>query len=280
MNCNAFSTKKSDNNSSLLAALLLLSSSSYSTTCTSTFGTGVADFISKTFTCVTVTVSGNNYVFKTSSLPTYKSYYWGSTSAGYESSLYSNTTGTNYGNPNKILAQNNTLTVPITNTTTTAPASSMGVIGVATNGIVLYNDQAAPGDSLSTEYYTFDTSQGHPTNTGSYHYHVEPPKITSTDSKLVGIAQDGYLIFGKLHDSTSSGLTTGFSLGVSTSSTKCTGTGGLDTALPTTWTYKSNYETNTTHTTANSYHYHVNNGSEVNGIILSGKLIGTAGTSN
>ncbi len=248
----------------------------YKTTCTSSFGTGVADFVSKTFKCVTVTVSGTNYVFKTSSLPTYKSYYWGSTSAGYESSLYKNSTKSNYGNPNKILAQNHTITVPINNTTTTAPTSASGAIGVTTNGIVIYNDQAAPGDSLSTEYYTFDTSQGHPTSTGSYHYHVEPPKITNTDSALVGIAMDGYLIFGKLHDTTTSN-TFNFSLAATSSTTKCTSN---PTTLPTTWAYKSNYETNTSHTAGtNEYHYHVNNGSEVNGIILSTKLIGTAGTS-
>ena len=276
LNC---SSKKEDSKAPLLAALALLSSSSTtaSSTCTSSFGTGVADFISKTFTCVTVTVSGTNYVFKTSSVPTYKSYYWGSTSSLYENAFYANSTGSNYGNPNKILSQNYTITVPITNTTTTAPTSAYGAIGVATNGIVIYNDQAAPGDSLTSEYYTFDTSQCHPTNTGSYHYHVEPPKISNTDSALVGIAMDGYLIFGKLHDTNSTGNTTGFTLGGTTSSTKCTST---PTTLPTTWTYKSNYETNTNHTAGtNSYHYHINNGSEVNGIILSGKLIGTAGTS-
>ena len=280
VNCSAFtSSKSSDSKTPLLAAYYLLSSSSaYSTTCTSSFGTGVADFISKTFTCVTVTVSGTNYIFKTSSLPTYKSYYWGSTSSGYENAFYSNSTGTNYGNPNKILSQSYTITVPITNTSITAPNAALGTIGVATNGIAIYNDYAAPGDTLATEYYTFDTAQGHPTNTGSYHYHVEPPKITNTDSALVGIAMDGYLIFGKKHDTTTSGLTS-FSLAGTSSSTKCVGS-GLSTTLPTTWAYKSNYETNTSHTAGtNSYHYHVNNGSEVLGIILSTKLIGAGGTS-
>lgn len=276
LNCST--SKSDDSKKSLLAAYALLNSSTTaSTTCTSSFGTGVADFISKTFTCVTVTVSGTNYIFKTSSLPTYKSYYWGSTSSGYENAFYSNSTGTNYGNPNKILSQNYTITVPIQNTTTTTPSAALGTIGVATNGIAIYNDYAAPGDTLATEYYTFDTAQGHPTNTGSYHYHVEPPKITNTDSALVGIAMDGYLIFGKKHDTTTSGLTS-FSLAGTSSSTKCVGS-GLSTILPTTWAYKSNYETNTNHTTSNSYHYHVNNGSEVLGIILSTKLIGTVGTS-
>lgn len=271
-------SKKKDNKSAAVALALLSSSSStgYSSTCTTTFGTGVPDWIKNSFTCVTVSVSGSNYVFKTNSLPTYKSVYWGSSSAGYETTMYSNTTGTNKANPNTIKSQNITITVPIDNTSTTAPATGYGAIGVATNGIAIYNDQAAPGDSLSTEYYTFDSSQGHPTNTGAYHYHVEPPKISVSDSKLVGIALDGYLIFGKLHDTTSTGLTTGFTLGGSSSSTQCTGS-GLTTDVPTTWSQYANYTS--LKTAGSRRHYHVNNGSEVNGILISGKYIGAAGTS-
>ena len=278
VNCSAFTSSKTDNSkTSAAAAYFLLKSSSssastYSASCTSSFGTGVADFIAKTFTCVTVTASGTNYIFKTSSIPTYKSYYWGSSSSGYESSLYSTS---NYGNPNYIIAQSYTITVPITNTTTTAPAAAMGPIGLATNGIVFYNDVAGPGDSLSNEYYTFDSSQAHPTSTGSYHYHVEPPKISNTDNVLVGIAMDGYLIFGKLHDTATSN-TSSFSLAATGSTTKCTST---PTTLPTSWAYKDNYQTNSVHTTSNSYHYHINNASGLYGIILSTNLIGTAGTS-
>jgi len=272
LNCS--SSKKDDSKSSVLAYYLLKSSSSsYSTSCTSSFGTGVADFIAKTFSCGTVTASGTNYIFKTTSIPTYKSYYWGSTSSGYESTLYSTS---NYGNPNTIIAQSYTITVPITSTSITAPAAAMGAIGVATNGIVLYNDVAAPGDSLSTEYYTFDSAQGHPTDTGSYHYHVEPPKLTLTDNVLVGIAMDGYLIFGKLHDTTTSN-TSSFSLAATGSTTKCTSN---STTIPTTWAYYSNYYTNTSHTAGTSgYHYHINNSSGLYGIILSTNLIGAAGTS-
>ncbi|MCE9499552.1 MAG: YHYH protein [Leptospira sp.] len=274
LNC---ASKKKDDSSTMaiLAALLSSSSSGYSTTCTTTFGTGVPDWIKNSFTCVTVSVSGSNYVFKTNSLPTYKSVYWGSSSAGYETTMYSNSTGSNKANPNLIKSQNITITVPGDNTSTSAPSTGYGAIGVATNGIVLYNDQAAPGDSLSTEYYTFDSSQGHPTNTGAYHYHVEPPKISVSDSKLVGIALDGYLIFGKLHDTTTATVTN-FSLGGSSSSTQCSTT-GLTTAVPTSWSQATNY--NSLKTSGSARHYHVNNGSEVNGIILSGKYIGTAGTS-
>jgi hypothetical protein len=157
LNCNLLNTKKDDKNQNTILGLLVLSS--LSSTCTTSFGTGVADWVKNSFTCVTVTASsnGNDYVFKSTSVPTYKSYYFGSTSTLYESSLYSST---NYGNPNKILAQNYTFTINVKNTTTGEPATGFGPIGVATNGIVIYNDQAAPGDSLATEYSTFDTAQG------------------------------------------------------------------------------------------------------------------------
>ncbi|MCW7494571.1 YHYH protein [Leptospira sp. 2 VSF19] len=235
------------------------------------------EWIQTSFTCVTVSVSGSNYVFKFNSVPTYKSIYWGSSSANYESTMYVNSGQSNSANPNLIKSQNYTLTVPINNTDISAPASSFGMIGVSTNGIAIYNDQAAPGDSLSTEYYTFDSAQGHPTNTGAYHYHVEPPKISNNDSKLVGIAKDGYLIFGKKHDSITAGLTNGFTLGGANSSTKCTDAGS-STSVPTTWAGAANY--NSIKTANTRHHYHVNNGTEVNGILLSGKLIGVGGSTN
>ncbi|PJZ81834.1 hypothetical protein CH359_07675 [Leptospira meyeri] len=275
MNCAG--EKKETDITSLALLGLLSSSSGYTGTCTTTFGAGVPSWIQTSFTCVTVSVSGSNYVFKFNSLPTYKSIYWGSSSAGYESTMYVNSGQANAKNPNLIKSQNHTLTVPIDNQNTTATTSSFGMIGVSTNGIAIYNDQAAPGDSLSTEYYTFDSSQGHPTSTGAYHYHVEPPKISNNDSNLVGIAQDGYLIFGKKHNAITAGLTNGFTLGGANSSTKCTDAGASN-VVPTTWAGATNY--NTTKTTNTGYHYHVNNGTEVNGILLSGKLIGAGGSAN
>lgn len=286
LNCNLFNTKKDDSNQNAILGLLLLSASS-GPSCTTSFGTGVADWVKNTFTCTQVTVSGNNYVFKTTSTPNYKSYYYGSTSSYYENAFYQNSSKANYGNPNKISAQNYSFTIPITSTSTTAPATSMGAIGVATNGIVFYNDQAAPGDSLANEYYTFDTSQGHPTNTGSYHYHVDPPKLVSGgNTSFIGIALDGYPVFGRYHstsDTSSTNNTNLFNWDSTTktpttnSTTKCTSN---SSTLPTDWAQKANYLTSTTHTDgSNAYHYHVvNTTTEGQTVILSNKYIGAAGS--
>jgi hypothetical protein len=105
---------------------------------------------------------------------------------------------------------------------------------------------------------------------------VEPPKLTNNDSSLVGIAMDGYLIFGKKHDSsTTNNPNPNFSLGSSSSTTRCAST---SSDLPSTWSQLSNYRSATSHTSSNSYHYHINNNTGVNAIILSGKYIGTAGS--
>ena len=155
---------------------------------------------------VTVTKSsdGESVVIETDSIPDYKSYYFGSSSANYDAS----TTPDN-PNPNRIIAQGYTLTIPyLPAKKTSSSTTPMGPIGVAVNGVVIYNNQAAPGDSIMNEVETFDTLTGHPTNTGSYHYHIEPTSITNNDSALVGVMLDGFPIYGKKDSdgTTASGL--------------------------------------------------------------------------
>ncbi|MNK01138.1 hypothetical protein D3C87_189320 [compost metagenome] len=71
-----------------------------------------------------------------------------------------------------------------------------GVVGVAVNGAAIYSNAAAPGDSIYDEVATFDRCEGHPDMKGFYHYHTEPPAITSTDSELIGVMRDGVPVYG------------------------------------------------------------------------------------
>jgi hypothetical protein len=163
---------------------------------TPTFGANTPAWITANFKCnMTTSVSGNTITISAiTSQPPYKSSYYATTSANYESTM---PTG-NAVNPNKISAQNNTITMPLSPTVnTTTTASSMGPIGVNVVGVVLYNNAAAPGDSLTTELATMDRGYGHPTNTGSYHNHTEPCKITNNDSNLVGVMMDGFPVIGQ-----------------------------------------------------------------------------------
>jgi hypothetical protein len=136
-----------------------ISASPYTAVCaTPTFNANTPTWISANFKCnMTTTVSGNTITISSiTSLPPYKSAYWtnsGTTAAYYESTM---PTG-NAVNPNKISSQNNTITMPLAPTVnTTTTASSMGPIGINVLGVVLYNNAAAPGDSLTTELATMD----------------------------------------------------------------------------------------------------------------------------
>jgi hypothetical protein len=99
-------------------------------------------------------------------------------------------------NPNRISAQNITMAIP----QTPSGASQMmmgGVVGVAVNGVVIFSNQAAPGDDIYQELMTFDSCGGHPQQSGQYHYHTEPYAIAHDDSALIGVMRDGHPIYGR-----------------------------------------------------------------------------------
>ncbi|MES2779781.1 MAG: YHYH protein, partial [Bacteroidota bacterium] len=77
-----------------------------------------------------------------------------------------------------------------------------GPIGVAINGIPLFNQYAAMGAPLTSEIISFDQYGGHPQQQGQYHYHIEPYYITAQKSKavLLGFLLDGFPVYGPLED--------------------------------------------------------------------------------
>lgn len=100
-------------------------------------------------------------------------------------------------NPNTIEKQNFKFKFPLnpifTNKKTKLP---MGPIGIAFNGVVIYNPYNAEGaDAVKAEI--FDQCQGHPDPQGRYHYHQLSSCIpTSGDHVPFGLAFDGFVIYG------------------------------------------------------------------------------------
>jgi len=85
------------------------------------------------------------------------------------------------------------LTVPYAPTAaTTASATPEGIIGIALNGVAIYDNSAAPGDDIFNEEATFDKCDGHPDMSSNYHYHTEPSAITNSDSNFLGLPRDGF----------------------------------------------------------------------------------------
>src|SRR5438477_1446097 len=73
----------------------------------------------------------------------------------------------------------------------------LGPVGLAVNGVAIFDNQAAPGDDIFTEARSFDRCGGHPAPGGAYHYHSEPYAISSDDSRLIGVLRDGYFVYGR-----------------------------------------------------------------------------------
>ena len=146
---------------------------------------------------VDVSRDGNYVVLHTTDIPDHKSPYFATSDSRY--TAYSGSNANFVLNPNRIASQQITLRIPVTPAVaTTHAATPGGVIGIAVNGVVIfnqYNGQAAP---LSNEINSFDQYNGHPQQSGVYHYHVEPTYITAakgTDA-LIGFLLDGFPLYG------------------------------------------------------------------------------------
>jgi hypothetical protein len=244
----AFSTISSDTDPGASEGGPLLALSSNTTvsldSCGGTIGAGVPEFYRNYFMCSNRSLSadGNSIVISFYSLPPYTSPYYPATHPNYlafatdraQSVQCGNgqqpgTGGCYLKNPNTLAQQSFTLTIPLNPTArgidVNASASQVdntsgdpldytgAVMGVAANGVALFSAFAAPGDDIAEEAYTFDSHEGHPQNSGVYHYHAYSPaplevmrKAGFTTSitpgapaggvEFYGITCDGVLILG------------------------------------------------------------------------------------
>ena len=230
--------------------------------CVTTMDSGVSTTISNNFNCIQASVSGSNLVVKSSNLPNYKSYYYGSSSELYEALP----SGNKSAGSNLISSQNFKYSIPVTptpNTGATLSGTQAGLssIGVTTNGLAIFNNSANAPDVLYTESFTFDNYAGHPQNSGIYHYHAEPTKLSTSDAKLIGIALDGYLIYGKKCDNGTADTSDDFTPGQPTAASDGTtnATTGIGASSATQLDRLHGHTTVTQHLTTATYHYHVAN---------------------
>lgn len=105
-------------------------------------------------------------------------------------------------NPNSISAQTVTITLPKKPKVADEPScTSLGTIGIFTNGVQLFNALDAGGRDAKA-YEIQDSCDGHPEMSGSYHYHSASSCVIadldsgSGHSALVGYAADGFGIYG------------------------------------------------------------------------------------
>ncbi len=156
----------------------------------------------KIYGATSITSDGTYITIKTNGLPDHKSVYYATTN-----SLYENFTGTIFGgnqfskNPSTIASQNLVFKIPVNPQVSASHAATpLGPIGVALNGVPLFNQYAGPNNqALGNEVVSFDKYWGHPQQSGQYHYHVEPLYLTTvkaSKSALLGFLLDGFPAYG------------------------------------------------------------------------------------
>lgn len=161
------------------------------------------DVFSKFSTAVQISTEGNYVVLKATGIPDHKSCYYTTTDSRYEA--YNGTNPNFMLNPNRIMQQSYTFKIPVNPVAaTTHAATPLGPIGISVNGVPLFNQYAGPNQPLTNEINSFDQYNGHPQQTGQYHYHVEPLYITAQKGKsaLIGFLLDGFPVYGPLENGT------------------------------------------------------------------------------
>jgi hypothetical protein len=148
----------------------------------------------------TVTVGTTTITISAVGVPNHGSPYFEQTDSRWEA--WDGDYDSSNQNPNVIGTQNFTFVIPrYPEEADSKEATPYGPMGVASNSVSFYNQNAAPGDDLSQEILTFDQYYGHPTNTSSYHYHIEPLYLTSSNAEsLLGFLLDGFPVYGPEED--------------------------------------------------------------------------------
>lgn len=138
-------------------------------------------------------LEGNVVVLRATSVPDHPSPYFGAGTANYEAPHAGMQV-----NPNRIVAQNMVLRIPVSPAVASASSDTpLGAMGVAVNGVALFNQYAAQRAPLTSEILSFDRYNGHPQQQGMYHYHIEPVYLTAQGSaRLVGVLLDGFPVYG------------------------------------------------------------------------------------
>ncbi len=143
------------------------------------------------FSCRVTLTNMTGYVQAASDdRPDYESNYFPSTDPCYAAYTPS------FPDPNQISAQSLVIKAP-TAPDTAGATMGLGPVGIAVNGVAIFDNQAAPGDDIFKEAASFDRCGGHPAPGGQYHYHGEPYAISYDDAKLIGVLRDGYFVYGR-----------------------------------------------------------------------------------
>ena len=223
---------------------------------------------------VTIMLSGTDVEIETNGMPNHTSPYWSNTTersavdpmgntltteaADTDHPLFVEPTVTSYQKmaPGNIDDFNGSYSLTVPQVPSKASASSstgLGAIGIAISGAMIYNDEEGPNVPLDDAVGSLDYTAAH-TGPQSYHYHLETKAWSNDDENLIGVMADGFFLYGRKCNSTST--------------------------YPEDLDASGGHTSTTQHTTEQEYHYHIQNELYLNQfyILFPGDYQGTPNT--
>lgn len=170
-------------------------SSATSTTTTTPGSVSITSVVSGRYKgAVTKAVGATSIVLRSEGVPDHVTPYWGVGNPLYEEQLSGQTL-----TPGNLVTQTFVMTIP-TNPAeaSTKEATSLGPIGMALNGVAIYNDREGGNVAIEANTLTtFDRGGGHSGPGGLYHYHFDGDFTSYDDANLIGFLRDGFPIYGR-----------------------------------------------------------------------------------
>lgn len=184
-----------------LGAAAMLACAAAATTATATASNALPSVFSKFTNGVNVSLDGDYVVLTSNGEPDHKSVYFAKSDPRYEP--YNGSNPNFSANGFQIMPQQLTFRIPLhPSASSSHPATPLGPIGIALNGVPIFNQYNGQGRPLTIEVNSFDQYNGHPQQTGQYHYHVEPTALTEKygSSALIGFLLDGFPVYGPVEN--------------------------------------------------------------------------------
>lgn len=158
-------------------------------------GTSITSVVTAKYTsAVTVATSGSSITLRSNGTPAHVSPYWLVGHALYEAQIPGQTT-----NPGNMGVQNFAMTLP-TNPAEASikEATSLGPIGMALNGVAIYNDREGGNVPVDAGTLTsFDRAGAHSGPGNLYHYHFTGDFTGNNNANLIGFLRDGFPIYAR-----------------------------------------------------------------------------------
>lgn len=208
-------------------------------------------FSSNYKSAVSLSATSTTVTLKSNGTPDHVTPYWGVGKTLYEAPF----AGQNL-NPGLIATQNYSMTIPINPVEASSKeATSLGPIGMALNGVPIYNDREGGNVPVDAGVLSsFDRAGAHPGPGNTYHYHCTGDFTGNDNANLIGFLRDGFPIYARKDN---------------------------DGSYPTNLDANGGHVGTTAHFSTAIYHYHASNTAYLGSrfyILKAGSYHGTKGT--